>query len=237
MVVGQVTTMNQHPQGSSNDICARLDRTPRSFLMMLRVGLTCSAVISGSTCIAGTLGVYGNVWDIAEKSAIDQIKGRLSAMERDGSLKKRLEAWRDDTINGLVNQPPVDGIATASRARVWSFDPSVIYGNDVFDQNGRLLVPGGTTINPLNHISLTKGLLFIDARDIRQVALAKKHVDTHPRDKVILVAGSWVQLQKAWKRQVYFDQRGMLSKRFGLKYVPALIVQKGRVLEVQEILP
>lgn len=187
--------------------------------------------------MAGPLGVYGNVWEIAEQSGIDQIKGRISAMERDGSLKKRLESWRDDTVSGLVNQPPVAGLSTASRPRTWLFDPSVTYGNDVYDQNGRLLVPAGTTINPLNHISLTKGVLFIDARDSRQVTLAKKHVDANPRDKVVLVAGSWVELQKAWQRQVYFDQRGMLTKRFGLKYVPALVTQKGLALEVKEMVP
>lgn len=205
---------------------------------MLRTGLiSLSLLLCGPQAVAGSLGVYGNVWDIAEQNAIDQIKGRISAMERDGSLKKKLESWRDDTVDGLVNQPPVQGLSTASTPRVWVFDPSVTYGNDVHDQDGRLLVPAGTTINPLRHISLTKGVLFIDARDARQIKLAKRHIDAHPADKVVLVGGSWVALQKAWKRQVFYDQRGMLTKRFGLKHVPALVVQSGLVLKIHEMVP
>ncbi|WP_330996376.1 hypothetical protein [Burkholderia cepacia] len=53
--------------------------------------------------------------------------------------------------------------------------------------------------------------------------------------KPILVAGSWLDLTKSWKTQVYYDQHGSLSKRFGIRAVPALIRQQDKVLVLDEI--
>jgi len=183
------------------------------------------------------LGVYGNVWEIGEQDAIDSIKGKLRQMERDGRMKKLMESWRDKTLDQLVNQPPVQGLSTVKKARTWIFDPSVQFESEVRDHLGNLVVPAGTKVNPLDHINLTKRLVFIDARDSRQVDLAKRMIEASPRDKVILVAGSWLELTRTWKRQVYFDQRGMLTKRFGLKRVPAVVSQKGTRLQVEEMVP
>ena len=55
------------------------------------------------------------------------------------------------------------------------------------------------------------------------------------KGKPVLVGGSWVDLNKAWGQQVYFDQKGTLVNRFGIRAVPATVVQQGRVLLVSEI--
>ncbi|MGR0140608.1 type-F conjugative transfer system protein TraW, partial [Pseudomonas sp. RSP] len=57
----------------------------------------------------------------------------------------------------------------------------------------------------------------------------------HPRDKVILVAGSFLKLNREWGRPVYFDQQGILTKKFGIERVPAVITQKGRQLQIEEL--
>ncbi|WP_225934826.1 hypothetical protein [Cupriavidus sp. EM10] len=79
--------------------------------------------------------------------------------------------------------------------------------------------------------------MFIDGRDPKQVQYAKKRIDENPRDKVVLVAGSFLKLDREWKRPVYFDQQGILTQHFGIKRVPAVLSQKGKMLQVEEFAP
>jgi conjugal transfer pilus assembly protein TraW len=97
-------------------------------------------------------------------------------------------------------------------------------------------VPAGARINPLTITNLSKRLVFFDGRDSEQVAAVHRMVQ-HDSKKVkpILIAGSWLDLTQSWKQQVYFDQQGVLSKRFGIQAVPAVISQHGDVLLHQEI--
>ena len=49
------------------------------------------------------------------------------------------------------------------------------------------------------------------------------------------VAGSPLKLKEELKQDVYFDQSGELSKRFGIKASPALLVQEGNQLKITEV--
>lgn len=52
---------------------------------------------------------------------------------------------------------------------------------------------------------------------------------------MILVAGSFLKLNREWGRPVYFDQMGILTKKFGIERVPAVLTQKGRELQIEEL--
>lgn len=197
----------------------------------------CAAVflLAAPSVSAQQLGVYGNVWEIQEPDAIDTLKGKLSQMEKKGDLKRMWEGYRDRYVDAIENPAPIRGISKAAAPAVRTFDPSVVFGDDVTDPSGKLLVKAGTKINPLDYTPLTKALIFIDGRDPAQVAFAKARSDSRPRDKVILVAGSFLELNRKWGRVTYFDQRGHLTTRFGIKRVPAVVSQKGRMLQIEEI--
>ncbi|WP_425953199.1 type-F conjugative transfer system protein TraW [Ralstonia pseudosolanacearum] len=199
------------------------------------IGLSLSLIASLSH--AENLGQYGNTWSIQEQDAIDMIKGRLTRMEKQGQLKNFWENFRDKQLSNLENPPPIPGISTATESKVWTYDPTYTYQETVKDNLGNVLVPAGTKINPLDYTSLSKSLVFIDARDPKQVAYAKRRTDANPRDKVILVAGSFLKLDRAWKRPVYFDQQGILVHKFGIKRVPAVLSQKGKMLQIEEFAP
>ena len=53
--------------------------------------------------------------------------------------------------------------------------------------------------------------------------------------KPILVAGSYLDLMKAWQLSVYFDQQGVLTRKFGITQVPALVSQEGMRLRIDEL--
>ena len=81
-------------------------------------------------------------------------------------------------------------------------------------------------------------LLFFDQRERSQVAFAKRFLaEAKARVKPILVGGEPLKLMRQWKREVFYDQGGVLSRKFLLQQVPALITQDGNRLRVDEIRP
>ena len=106
----------------------------------------------------------------------------------------------------------------------------------ILDADGKLLVPPGTTVNPLDTVSLSQALLFIDARDTAQVKRASGILDERGgKVKVILTGGSYLDLMRRWKRPVFFDQQGTLTDKLGIRHVPALVTQDGKRLKIEEI--
>jgi conjugal transfer pilus assembly protein TraW len=202
----------------------------------LALSLAALSVLSGHAS-AQQLGSYGNVWEIREPDGIDTLKGTLRSMERNGKMQEFWNGYRDRALNGIENPEPLPGISRVAAPRTWTFDPTYTYPETVRDNLGNVIVPAGTRLNPLDYTQLSKSIIFIDGRDPVQVAFAKAKSDANPRDKVVLVAGSFLKLNREWKRVVFFDQQGILTKHFGIKRVPAVLSQKGKLLQIEEIVP
>jgi conjugal transfer pilus assembly protein TraW len=133
--------------------------------------------------------------------------------------------------------PPVPGLRPTETARTFYVDPSFTLERNIVDAEGRLLFAAGTRKNPLEVVSLSKQLLFFDARDPRQVARARALMTRYEgRLKPILTGGSYLELMQAWRVAVYFDQQGTLTQRFGIRQVPALVSQEGLRLRIDEML-
>ena len=142
-----------------------------------------------------------------------------------GELKRRTIA--------RVNRPDaVAGIARASEARHWQFDPTITLAADIRGARGELIHAAGTRVNPLDSVQLRGDLLFLDGDDPDQLAWALTQ-DTNA--KLILVKGAPLELMKARQRRFYFDQGGKLTARFGIRSVPARVRQDDRLLEISEI--
>ena len=139
-------------------------------------------------------------------------------------------------MNSAKNPAPVGGLVTAKERKERLIDPTVTYNQAVKTEEGAIVVPAGAKINPLLVTSLSKKLVFFDGRDKAQTEAVRKMVAKYStKVKPILVAGSWYDTSKAWKTQVYYDQHGKLSQRFGIHAVPTVISQQGAMLLLQEI--
>lgn len=57
-----------------------------------------------------------------------------------------------------------------------------------------------------------------------------------PQAKLILTGGKVFDLMEEWAIPLYYDQEGKLTKKLGIKAVPATVKQKGKVLEIEEVL-
>lgn len=182
------------------------------------------------------LGVIGPTYSIAEKSFLEQIHERLREKEANGEIRKLEQLARTRATEFVRNPGPILGLKPAVTSRTFYHDPTFTLDRNVLDDKGRLIFAAGTRKNPLEVVSLSRHLLFFDARDVRQVAWAKKQIQERAgKVKPILVGGSYLDLMKAWRMPVYYDQHGLLVKRLGIGQVPALVSQEGLRLRIDEV--
>ena len=196
-----------------------------------------AAVLVAFTAQAQDLGVIGPVYPIAEPSLLDLILAKLRDAEATGALAKLHREARTGITRGIENPAPIAKITKTSKARSFYFDPSIVVPAAITDADGKVLIAPGTRVNPLDTVSMSKQLLFIDARDAAQVGRAKTLVDERGgKVKVILTGGSYLELMRRWKRPVFFDQQGQLTDKLGIRHVPALVTQEGKRLRIDELL-
>ena len=186
---------------------------------------------------ARDLGVIGPVYAIAEPSLLEVIQAKLRQMQANGDLS-RLQRESQARIRREVEQPvPVAGITKTTRARSFHFDPSIEVPYPITDAEGRVIVAPGTRVNPLDTVSLSRPLLFIDARDSTQLDQAQRLLGERKGQlKLILTGGSYLDLMRRWKLAVFYDQQGHLSNQLGIRHVPALVTQDGKRLRIDELL-
>jgi conjugal transfer pilus assembly protein TraW len=185
---------------------------------------------------ATDLGVIGPTYAITEPHLLKMIEQRLREKERSGELQRLETETRERGIAAVKSPPAVAGLRATQTARTFYVDPSFTLDRNVLDAQGRLMFPAGTRKNPLEVVSLSKHLLFFDARDRRQVTRARELLATYQGlVKPILTGGSYLDLMKSWRIPVYYDQQGLLTRRFGIRQVPALVSQDGQQLRVDEL--
>lgn len=203
------------------------------------LALLTAALAAGGSAQAIDLGAIGPVYPIAELHLLDFIRQRLQDKERSGELKQLEEQARAHGTEAVVNPAPVAGVQAAQAAHTFYVDPTFTLERHVVDDKGKLLFAAGTRKNPLEVVSLSKYLLLFDARDQRQVARARELIAFYRDRKVpvkpILVGGSPLDLMKAWRTPVYYDQHGLLTRRLGIRQLPALVSQEGLRLRIDEM--
>lgn len=198
--------------------------------------LVAALLIASGKAGAVDLGTIGPTYEIAEPHLLAFIEQRLREKERSGELQRLAEAARTRGIDTVRQPPPVEGLRTTERPRTFYVDPSFTLDRNITDPQGRLMFAAGTRKNPLEVVSLSRHLLFFDARDPRQVKHARELSGRYAgRIKPILTGGSYLDLMKAWRVPVYYDQSGTLTRRFGIRQVPALVSQDGLRLRIDEL--
>lgn len=200
---------------------------PFAFATLLLFGVTARAV---------DLGTIGPTYGITEPHLLADIERRLREKERSGELQRLIDEACARGVEAVRQPAPVEGLRATETARTFYVDPSFTLDRNIVDAGGRLLFAAGTRKNPLDVVSLSKRLLFFDARDRRQVTRARELMAGNGAPiKPILTGGSYLDLMKSWRVPVYYDQQGVLTRRFGIRQVPALVSQEGLRLRIDEM--
>lgn len=180
---------------------------------------------------AKDLGLHGSHFSIEEEDFLQHIQHKLSALSSE--QKMYLEKQLKDHYIALAEEPPaVEGLREASAYRTYTVDPSITVAADITDHEGRIIVPQGTVLNPLTLCGLTEELLFLDGDQPSHLEWARQQ---SPTAKWILVKGKPLALEHTENRKIYFDQFGLLSRKFRLLHIPAKVSQDGMRLKVEEI--
>jgi conjugal transfer pilus assembly protein TraW len=199
--------------------------------------LPCLLLIFGRA-MANDLGVVGPTYEIAERDLIEVMKDKFRRMEKSGELARVQENYKQKVIDAVEKPRPVHGVSSTETVRTFYVDPTWTLDRNVVDEQGKLLFPAGTKVNPLDYAPLTQYLLFFDQREKAQVAFARQFIEqSKARVKPILVGGEPLKLMRQWKREVFYDQGGVLSRKFLLKHSPAIVSQEGNRLRIDEIHP
>ena len=198
--------------------------------------LVLGLMLGSADARAMDLGVIGPTYEISERHLLQMIEQRLREKERSGELGRLEAEARKRGIGTVKNPPPVTGLRPTDTMRTFYFDPSFTLDRNIFGPQGELLFAAGTRKNPLEVVSLSRHLLFFDARDPRQVSRARQLIALYQgRVKPILVGGSYLDLMQSWHVPVDYDQQGLLTRRLGVTQVPALVSQEGLRLRIDEL--
>ena len=187
--------------------------------------------ILSNSVSAKDFGNRGANYPVAEESILLMFQKKLGALD----LKKEEERMHRIAEERVKNPAPVSGIVPAKETREFWHDPTYILTEDAVLPCGRVLYRAGTAVNPLDYMDLDRRLFFVDGREKKQVEWLKSRLlpDSSSgankiEDRIILVGGSPMELQDKLGFEVYFDQAGELTTRFGIKGSPALAEQDGK---------
>lgn len=184
---------------------------------------------------AKDLGTWGNVFEPAEQDMLDFIQNRLKGMEQSGELDRLREEATARVKEHAVRPAPVEGLTKAVEYRRFAWDPTFTVQETIADMQGNLIARKGDTVNPLDKVPFSQVLYFIDGDDTEQVSWARQQIAGQTNVKVILVKGNIKDVSDALNERIFFDQSGVLTRKFGFEHVPARISRDGRVMKVEEI--
>ncbi|PCI01065.1 MAG: conjugal transfer protein TraW [Alphaproteobacteria bacterium] len=219
-----------------------MSATKRILASNIRLIILSSLILTAFTSAAKDFGVKGHTHQIIEQPFLQMIDERLQKVDMDKEQSKMISIAKDR----VENPKPVEGVKPAKTGRVFHFDPTYILDEDAVLPCGKILHRAGTMVNPLAHMDLNRRLFFIDSREKMQIAWLKAQLNNPlsdqkeiVEDRVILVGGSVLRLKEELGdehiNKVYFDQNGELTSKFGIKASPAIVVQDGLMLKIEEI--
>jgi len=203
---------------------------------MARTLIAALMLVAASGAFAQDLGQHGGTYKIIEPDMLEMLQKKAQEFVDSG----KYEAWKKESVERArkaIMEPDPVPMSSLPEHKSRLFDPTVRQATAIIHpQTGEEIVPAGTEINPLDHVSMDQVLIFIDGRDQRQIDWALNE-GAKGRSKIVLIAGPWIDLMKKHNQRLYYDLHGTLTGKFNITSMPATIRQEGRKLRVEEGIP
>lgn len=200
-------------------------------LIMINVGIIAIFPLS---IFSENLGVYGSIYSISEPDMLAAIHDKLMVMKKSGELEAQKRNFIKRSIQHILRPHPVDGVTDLGEQKPisWLFNPSIVLNKSITNINGDVLAVKGEKINPLRLHPFNEALIFIDADNKNQIDLAisleNEYKERFEDIKIILTRGDINVSAKELKQRVYFDQSGVLCRRFGITHTPTMVYQASK---------
>jgi len=159
-------------------------------------------------------------------------------MEASGEVAAVNAKLKERAIASAERPKRVAGITATTEPRAYHFDPTIILKEDITTLDGQVIGRAGQRFNPLDYTSMRQRMIFFDGDVEAQVSWAEAELASgEGLVSPILIGGPVLDLTRAWERQIYFDQGGKLTGRFGITQVPARVSHDGDLLLIEEVTP
>lgn len=209
-----------------------MPRKEQMITSLLPVLVLICVTFSG-TSMAKELGVFGAVYEIAEKDALKEIeeKAREVNMNRiinRGDLARKVKNYTPEDLKD-VNLPP------ARKERTFFVDMTYTLDRDIADESGNVVYPKGYAFNPLDYVTYPGVIVILDGKSRRQVAWFRgSEYSKDMKTKLLITDGFYTELSGMLRRPVFYVGRAIVEV-LQIKAVPSVVRQKGALMEVKEI--
>jgi conjugal transfer pilus assembly protein TraW len=197
--------------------------------------------LASSYVEAKDFGKMGHTFEIKEEGFLAMIHRKLKNLD----IEKEQKKMTDHTRARIEEPDPIIGISKAKAHKHFTFDPTYTLEKDIILPCGKLLYAAGTMVNPLEKMDFDRKLYFIDGRDKTQLKWLRaqlKEAGSYPLEqrkekKIILTGGRPIELAGDLGMEIYFDQFGELTNKFGIAHVPATVehMRGELVLQISEV--
>lgn len=174
------------------------------------------------------LGIHGKLYEIKEEDMLSYVKRKAGEIDlqalRESMVKKIEESYAEHSLVSL-------DVPSATEERVRYIDPSVVVRNPLYDHTGKMIFPAGT-VNPLDHISLSKSILVLREDQIKR---ALEKVSGNGENPILLLTDGDIQRASSLASQAAYKASPFMLRRLQIEKVPSFVTQKGKRLKVREI--
>ena len=175
------------------------------------------------------LGIHGKLYEIKEEDMLSYVKRKAGEIDlqalRESMVKKIEESYAEHSLVSL-------DVLSATEERVRYINPSVVVRNPLYDHTGKIIFPAGT-VNPLDHISLSKSILVLREDQIKR---ALEKVSGNGENPILLLTDGDIQRASSLASQAVYKASPFMLKRLQVEKVPSLVMQEGRKLRIREVL-
>ena len=222
-----------------------MQKMNRQKILLITV-ITITSLLLTNFAIARNFGVWGTVYPIDEENFTQFIYQRLKQMQQSGAYNKFKRQFIYNVKNHILRPKPVAGLTTTDHPQTYFYDPTFTLTRDIKTPSGKILFFKGTRINPLAKMKLREKLFFLNADDERQITWAQKKAQKEAQEivkrraqkynvvKYILVNGNIKEASAQLNNRVYFDQNGFIAHKLGIKHIPCIVKQQGKMLQIKE---
>lgn len=196
----------------------------------IRVGLSV-LLITKSMVYAKDLGVTGELWPVKELSLLKLMESKAAGLNTNEMARQWQGRARD-----YADRPEPLYLKRGRRSKVHLYTPVASVRDNVADFSGKIIVRTGASVNVLTLVpDYQPELLFFNADDIAQLLWAHNlSMRLTSNARFILTGGSVAMAEKALNGPVYFDQKGVICKKFGITQMPAIVTRDRMALVIKE---
>lgn len=185
------------------------------------------------------LGRKGQVWEIAERDFTEEIQRRIAQID----WASKVEAAKDRYWKNHARS--VD-LPTSRKHSIRRVDPTVMMTKDVTmpGDPSKVIVRAGQTMNPLDHVPLTKRMVIFDPTQPRQLTAVKEYLAQQKDGRKLVIMATRMDGERGWKgyenltielnNHVYMLQKEMVGM-LRLRAIPSMITAEGSNLVIEEL--